>query len=151
MSGEMMTCGCAAQGVCSGIGGRIVEPPIPVCITHNCVEVASAPPSLDERRARCTYFGTGGFRSYACNYQARTGCSKKRCACELPSASTLPFFEYRGPGSREAVEGCAHCGYFRVAHENAGPRGGKAQPCRHFEPRGDRGYDCFYCGCAGWD
>ena len=34
-----------------------------------------------------------------CNYAKQTGCTREQCRCELPSAATLPFFMYCGPGS----------------------------------------------------
>jgi len=143
--GIMMTCGCAAQGTCSKKDGRVFDPPIPACLTHDCFEVAAAAPDLTGRTARCSYFGPINFRSYECNFREQTGCSRKRCACELPSNATLPFFEYRGLGSRNATLRCKHCSYFKTAHESRGHR------CRGFEPIGDTGHDRFYCGCAGWD
>lgn len=145
MTAVRMKCGCSAQGTCSQKDGVKIGPPIPACIVHECYEVDDAPPSLEGRRARCAYFGKGGFRHYECNYRETTGCTPKRCACELPSDSALPFFAYQGPGSENATRRCKHCGFFDSAHEKKGARG-----CRHFEPVGDT-FDKFFCGCAGWD
>ena len=97
----MMVCGCAAQGTCSALGGQVFDPPIPACIVHDCIEVAASPPDLTGRRARCDYFGPHHTRprSFECNYAKQTGCTREQCRCELPSATTLPFFMYCGPGS----------------------------------------------------
>jgi hypothetical protein len=92
MSGPvLMKCGCVAAGVMSARGGKKFEPPIPCCIVHNCIEPAEEVPTLDGRMARC-------------------GCGKKE-----PSSYNLPFFEYRGDGSRAATETCV-CGYNRTPH-----------------------------------
>ncbi len=146
MSQPMMACGCAAVVTCSARGGVTYDPPIPACFTHDCIEVAAVAPDLTGRRARCTYFGEGGFRSYECNYSRETGCTRQKCACEMPSSDALPFFVYYGPGSHEALDRCKHCRYFESAHV-----GRKGLACSHFEPIGDVGFDRFYCGCAGWD
>jgi hypothetical protein len=82
---------------------------------------------------------------------------RARCDCgaERPSSRALAFFEYRGDGSREAREGCAHCGYYRVAHERdesrVRPEPVAATLDHEFEPRGGQPVDGFYCGCRGWD
>lgn len=142
--GVMMACGCTATGACSRRDGVTYDPPVPACIIHDCLEVAAVAPNLTGRRARCAYFGPINFSSYECNYRQQTGCSRQRCTCELPSEATLPFFEYRGPGSRNATLRCKHCAYFKAAHV-------KSHRCRGFEPIGDVGFDRFFCGCAGWD
>ena len=85
------------------------------------------------------------------------------CKTERPSTPDLPFFEYRGPGSRSAKEQCV-CGYYEVAHDPAHmdtlvhDRDGKRRPtvvesgrCSGFVPRGPWDVDLFYCGCRGWD
>jgi hypothetical protein len=84
-----------------------------------------------------------------------------RCTCGQTAPSTkaldgyLAFFEYRGEGSRSATEQCKHCGYYDCAHGNSEDKElrnvveeGK---CPGFEPKGDWGYDTYYCGCRGWD
>ena len=141
--GIMMACGCAAQSM----GLKAGEPESarrPACITHSCFDVAATGPDLTDRRARCAYFGKGGFRSYECNYQKRTGCTRAKCTCELPSDAALPFFEYHGPGSPWATTMCRHCKYYQSAHQR------NSRACSHFEPMGDAP-DKFFCGCAGWD
>lgn len=102
----------------------------PSCVVHNTNVVAKVRPSLEGRVAECAYGGA-----------------------IVPSSFDLPFFEYHGPGSMEATEGC-QCGYFKVAHEYD-PRRVSPEPikCRvgGFTPRGDTGKDRYYCGCRGWD
>lgn len=92
MSGTMMACGCAAQGVRNMPDGS--KPP--VCITHSCVEVAASPPDFSGRMAKCSYSD-----------------------CKAPprpsDPAKLAFFVYRGPGSPEAEESCV-CGYHKIAH-----------------------------------
>jgi hypothetical protein len=108
-------------------------------------------PSLEGRTAKCAYHGqrTSARGSYGggneCNYGQR---DHKVCSCVQPSSKELPFFEYCGPGSRECDEICKRCKYHKVAHVS-GQR--SRAVCSNFEPQGDRGFDKFYCGCAGWD
>lgn len=94
-----------------------------------------------------------------------------RCSCGAESASDahrLAFFEYRGPGSAWATEGC-ECGYARGPHDAAymeeidrwrienGRQKGRRQTviergvCTGWRPRGPAEHDGFYCGCRGWD
>lgn len=77
------------------------------------------------------------------------------CKRERPSAEALTgrlaFYEYRGPGSREALKSCKHCRYYDVAHDK--PKDERSSfVCDHFEadPAG-REVDLYYCGCKGWD
>jgi hypothetical protein len=83
---------------------------------------------------------------------AKCDCGKTR-----PSNSDLAFFEYRGPGSRSAMNYCKHCGYTFTVHTqewyDKEVARGRMFPsrCWTFEPRGDVGHDLFYCGCKGWD
>ena len=79
-----------------------------------------------------------------------------RCHCGRtePSNVKLAFFEYRGEGSRQATESCAHCPYNSTAHERARDitQTHLAQLREHeFESHGAFEYDGFYCGCNGWD
>ncbi len=114
-------------------------------------EALATEPSLEGRTAKCAYHGqkTSTRGSYGggneCNYGQR---DHKVCTCVQPSSKELPFFEYCGPGSRQADELCKHCGYHKVAHDKADR---SRQVCGKFEPKGDTGFDKFYCGCAGWD
>jgi len=79
-----------------------------------------------------------------------------RCSCgkiEPSNPATQFGFEYRGPGSRAAVENCGKCGYFECAHELAETG---APHLTHlvdhlFTPHGPYEFDSFYCGHAGWD
>ncbi len=167
MSAPMMACGCAAATTCSARNGVTYDPPIPSCFTHNCIEIAEVAPDLTGRRARCSYFGKGGFSHYECNYAKQTGCTRRECACEMPSGTALPFFKYHGPGSHEALDRCKHCNFWESAHSWHAvestirsswrrPRDmtsvvAKTRACAHFDPLGDVGFDSFYCGCAGWD
>lgn len=131
---KMMKCGCVAQGVVTAIRGEPVDPPAPACVIHDCYEVAEAAPDLTGRQAHCAY-GKHAF---------------------MPSSFDLAFFEYRGPGSRDATEICT-CGLSRKPHdENGGkiPRGKystAARGCSGFTPKGPQEHDRYYCGCRGWD
>lgn len=62
----------------------------------------------------------------------------------------LPFFVYRGEGSREALDIC-RCGYATAAHTPEVRSRNRALTCETFEPRGPHEFDSFYCGCRGWD
>lgn len=109
---------------------------------------------LEGRQAKCAYHGqaTAKKGSYGggneCNYGQR---DHKVCTCIQPSSKDLPFFEFQGPGSREAEEMCKHCRYAKAAHEISPRPSHLSRVCTHFEPKGDTGMDKFYCGCAGWD
>lgn len=76
---------------------------------------------------------------------------KAQCVCGRvrPSSTTLARFVYQGPGSRSATEVCV-CGYDSVAHHED-IRLGAVSPtlrnCTMFCPRGDLGYDSYWCGC----
>lgn len=120
MNAILMKCGCAAQGHITAIKGVPCDP-IPGCLVHNCTDPAETLPNLEGRQSRCT----------------------PKCKL-VPSRVDLPFFEFRGEGSREAVDICV-CGYHKVAHENGLVR------CRKFTPKGAQQYDKHYCGCMGWD
>jgi hypothetical protein len=117
----MMKCGCAAQGV----RGTGAAKGAPVCVVHDCDEVAAFPPDLAGRMANCAYGDH---------------------AVELSAPEKLAFFEYRGPNSQWATEYC-QCGYHRVAHDENRIR------CRvgGFKERGPNARDVHYCGCRGWD
>lgn len=141
-SPPLMTCGCAgnAQRV-QADGTRI-----PVCSTHDCIDVAPSPPDLTGRIARCAYYGkrTSPRGSYGGGNECNYGQSDAPiCTCEQPSSRALPFFEYCGEGTRDAQH-CKHCGYYESAHKDR-------HSCRKYEPRGGSAIDRFYCGCHGWD
>jgi hypothetical protein len=76
-----------------------------------------------------------------------------RCHCgrTKPSSTVLERFEYQGPGSRSASDVCV-CGYHKLAHHNdiqSGAVSPTLRNCPGFRPRGDLGYDVFWCGCDG--
>lgn len=73
------------------------------------------------------------------------------CTCGVlrPSAGDLAFFEFRGEGSRTALDTCRNCSYAKVAHTD--PRPNNKFICAEFVPSGAWRYDSFYCGHAGWD
>ena len=127
MSAPMMACGHAANA-------RSGERPVcAVCFGIDPrAEQEVAVPDLSGRTARCAY----------------------GCGSERPSEVGLAFFEYLGPGSREALEVCGTCGFLLRAHDDSALR---ARPwpgdklCAVFTPRGDVGHDRYYCGCRGWD
>ena len=71
-----------------------------------------------------------------------------RCRCGRVAESNwdLAFFEYRGPGSRAAVEIC-RCGYYMTAHNL--PAGKRPRPmCNRPEKRGPWDHDTFLCGAC---
>ncbi len=81
------------------------------------------------------------------------------CQTVVPSRESLPFFQFRGEGSREATETCRVCRCYEIAHHprTDGPeayRGkipsviGTPHP---FEPHGAYEFDGYYCGCRGWE
>lgn len=81
------------------------------------------------RQARCTYFHL--------------------CGAKVNSKPDLAFFSSQVLGTISSTL-CA-CGFYPSAH-----KGGKfyhpaSQACANYEPRGDVGYDEFYCGCKGYD
>ena len=89
MQHPMMTCGHAANSVCSASRGQKFDPPIPSCAICDCLEVAEVQPVFDGRKARCSYYSKSTGRNNECNYgQSRDPV----CTCEQPSSSNLPFF-----------------------------------------------------------
>lgn len=104
---------------------------------------------LTGRTARCAYFG--GKAKYA-----RTADGK--CDSQQPSSWELAFFEFKGEGSKDALESCGKCGFHQVAHTKEGVAG-NVRPttviedgkCDGFVPKGPQEFDRFYCGCWGWD
>lgn len=73
------------------------------------------------------------------------------CSCcteTRPSSFALPYFVYRGPGSREARELCV-CGYYRSAHQPPADVIAKGWcAAGEFRPQGPSPFDLFYCGCT---
>lgn len=81
MPDVLMKCGCRAQGYTGKAGDRK-----PICIIHDCTEVADEQPDLTGRKARCSYYGCG----------VKYGNRKDgKCHSEVDSSIGLPFFEYR--------------------------------------------------------
>lgn len=63
----------------------------PTCVIHGCKEIVEEP-NLENREARCS------------------------CGNIVPSSVDLPFFEFRGEGSRLATTMCGICGMSDTAH-----------------------------------
>jgi len=89
----LMRCGCTAQGVCHRMKGIKFDPPVPVCVVHDCIEIAETKPDLTGRSARCSYFGHGGFRNHG-PIHGGGSCTRNKCECIVPSNYELPFFVY---------------------------------------------------------
>ena len=94
--GVMMKCGCVSMSVCSSRGGKTFDPPIPSCLTHDCLEISDTP-NLEGRTAVCAYFGKRKpKRRYAndeCNHSCR---GKDFCECgSVKSSLDLAFFKHR--------------------------------------------------------
>lgn len=130
MSAILMKCGCRSNSLYHGRGDAKIDPPIPACVVHECYEPAATAPDLTGRIAKCGDHAP------------------------KPSSLDLAFFEFCGPGSREATDICV-CGYATVAHEkHAGkcpPNSKNRSQTGAFKPRGAREFDRYYCGCRGWD
>ncbi len=73
-----------------------------------------------------------------------------QCGHEVPSAKNLAFFVDHSAGTDAAEKHCKHCGYHQDAHKQE-IRSKNKHICNNFEPKGDRGFDSYYCGCRGWD
>jgi len=144
----LMKCGCVSHSVVTAIKGAPVDPPQPSCVVHDCMEVAETKPDLTGRQAKCTYRHDG---------PKRPGSHQQPGPSPVPSSYDLAFFEYCGPGSRQAIEYCV-CGYLKVAHDKDGGRCPSGQTLTGergaggmFQAQGPLEYDRFYCGCFGWD
>jgi len=116
-----------------GCTASAVRPPdnTPSCPIHDCTEQVERP-DLTDRVATCS-----------------------NCGKMALSAFGLPFFEYRGPGSREATEMC-RCGSLANAHTPEAlakaEASGYPRTCKEFRPNPKgRLTDSYYCGCCGWD
>lgn len=129
----MMKCGHEANATYNG------KPCCVICagILPHAYVIDESPPDLSGRTAKCAY-----------------------CGKEQPSnPERLAFFEYCGENSIEATY-CKVCGFGVSAHskENLDSHPPeyhkKLYKCIEedtYEPKGDRGYDRYYCGCRGWD
>lgn len=104
MEFPMMKCGHTANGIMNE------KPVCAICagLTENAVLVEENIPSLGGRQAECQY-----------------------CHTKRESKWSLPFFEYRGIGSRYDFEAEEHSEYSSIV--------------------GGRQTDSFYCGCKGWN
>lgn len=101
------------------------NPVCPMCSGYEAVIVLPKPP-LEGRLAQCS-----------------------DCKTTRPSRTSLPFFEYRGVGSKRATDNCKLCGMFSHVHPLTEPMYG-IEP-HDFVPHGAFEYDQFYCGCRGWE
>lgn len=129
----MMLCGHAANAT-NGEG----KPSCAICAgIHAGADMVAETPNLEGRLAKC-------------------GCGRTE-----PSSTKLAFFEYCGPGSREATETCK-CGYAFAPHTAEGMARNVASNrktviedgrCKigAFVARGPLEFDRYYCGHSGWD
>lgn len=106
----ILKCGCVVSGVMTRHKGITYDPPIPVCVIHDCIEPAPKP-DLAGRWARCSYYSAGGFRDYG-PIHGGGRCSPHRtlggCRCLVRSSFELPFFTYLAPESEDGFYcGCA--------------------------------------------
>lgn len=94
----MMKCGCSSNGrVLISRDGKRLDPPIPICHTHNCTDPMPTSPDLTGRMARCVYCGKPKPNRRYANDECNYGCNGKPfCECKaIPSSENLPFFEYK--------------------------------------------------------
>lgn len=136
-----LSCGHAANAVHAGAHDGL-PPSHPTCAIDDTCKVMERP-DLTGRVAVCSYSRGGRY-------------TPPDHGTPIPSRWDLAFFEYRGPGSQAAVERCAHCSYYRVAHERQAALGNRPSvvedgKCPGFEPHGPWETDLFYDGCWGWD
>jgi hypothetical protein len=112
----------------------------PSCVVdfgiHPLACVVIGKPDLTGRFATCSYKTPG---KYGGNHDP------------IPSDYNLAFFEYQGPGSREANEICV-CKYAKVAHGEINAATKRPGITSHeFQSQGPQKFDKYYCGCFGWD
>jgi len=83
----MMTCGHQANSMGKRAGETEQRP---ACVICSCFDVDPNPPDLNERKARCTFYGKRTRRN-ECSV-----CSKGdgTCKCERPSTDNLAFFQH---------------------------------------------------------
>jgi hypothetical protein len=126
-----------------------------------CGHIANAVRYFDKERtealpccAICSCTTPAEDQSYHLGRKARCcGVKSERSSMERDK---LAFYEYRGPGSQFAVEGCT-CGFARMAHKGEETRPQVRRACikkngeLKFVERGPHEYDSYYCGCRGWD
>lgn len=106
---EMMKCGCSAVGLCHTRNGITYDPPIPCCITHDCIEIADTP-DLSGRTAKCTYYGKRKPNRRYCNDECNYGCrGESICNCGTePSRTGLAFFKHKPDSPQDEF----YCGCF---------------------------------------
>ena len=140
----MMTCGHAANARMR-VGNKYVK----CCAICDCSTEDNDPKDLEGRVARCGM----------CGKEAKS------------DPDMLAFFEYCGDDSRESTI-CKNCGCTEPPHlmcvscKGTGKdnrfEDSKCRRCKGtgdtdnrcengFEPKGDQGFDRYYCGCRGWD
>lgn len=120
----MMKCGHSANA--------ITDKGKPVCViccglTPDADIVDENPPDLEQRVARCCY-----------------------CKNDVPSSSTLPFFEYGGDQSSAPKE---------LLEQRNKMLDGKTYSTEHLKELNKLNRqiheqatrDAYYCGCQGWD
>lgn len=89
---QMMKCGCVAMAETSQFRGVKYDPPIPACVTHDCIEPAKAP-DLTERTALCAYRSCGeNLERKRDTHYGKLGEDGRSYA---PSSLDLPFFVYK--------------------------------------------------------
>lgn len=123
---KLMKCGHVANGIQSDTG----DPVCVIClgITPLAKVVDDNPPALIGRTAKCG------------------------CGAIAPSSTDLPFFDYKGPGSRSATDRCGVCPFALVVHGETNPHTGRPGITDHtFVPHGPYEFDEYYCGHSGWD
>lgn len=125
MGNVLMMCGHAADGYATSGW--------PVCVTcYPAIESQVEDQrtiDLTGRRAKCAYHHNENDT--------------------VESSFNLPFFEFRGEGSRDSKWHCKHCFYYEPVHD---PNYSHYKPLDHeFEAHGAFEYDRYYCGCRGWD
>lgn len=137
----MMGCGHAANATSNG------KPACVICYGIDPLsDIVVAAPDLSNRMAKCSYrhVNVPKGRGYSAPVME-----------PIPSSPTLAFFEYKGEGSRSALDMCAKCSKAKAPHVpimEAGTRWERPGITDHtFEPHGAYEYDEYYCGCFGWD
>lgn len=94
MNKPMMMCGHAANAEQILPDGKRI-PSCAICIGINpgASIINESPPSLEGKKARCTYFGSvPEGRNHESNYGCKRG---EPCNCERPSSPDLAFFEHK--------------------------------------------------------
>jgi hypothetical protein len=135
----MMQCGHAANAIVRDhirlnehgipLEQRELEPDKPACAICVCVDVINTNQNLEGRWAKCSI----------CKHMSPSNPSK------------LAFFQFRGENSRSALNTCKVCSYNRQGCPIIQKRLDYKGEQHEFTSHGAFEYDCFYCGCRGWD